>query len=444
MSTQTQNPDSNQQGNRLDPWFNAYAERAHNLRASEIRALFSVVSRPEVVSLAGGMPNLKDLPLDQLAESAKRLISTHGAQAMQYGSGQGWEVLRERITEVMSYDGIVGADPDDVVITTGSQQALDLMTELFIDPGGVILCEAPSYVGALGVFRARQADIAHVPMDDKGIIPAELERVIREVRASGRTIKMLYTIPNYHNPMGVTLSLERRPQITEICMREGVLIMEDNPYGLLGFHSDPMPALKSFSPEGVVYLGSFSKMFAPGFRIGWAYAPHAIRDKLVLASESAILSPSMIGQMAIADYLSSYDWYSQVKTFRAMYAERCQAMMDALEEFMPDCEWTHPDGGFYTWVTLPEGLDAKSMLPRAVRAQVAYVSGTAFYYNGEGADHMRLSFCYPTPERIREGVRRLATVVNAEKELVDMFGAGFHRQNIDEVGPGVAPAPNAL
>lgn len=413
------------QGNRLDPWFDSYAERAHNLRASEIRALFAVVSRPEVVSLAGGMPNLKDLPLDQLAESAAKLVRDRGTQAMQYGSGQGWEVLRERICEVMSYDGIVGADPDDVVITTGSQQALDLMTELFINPGDVILTESPTYVGALGVFRARQADVVHVDMDADGLIPEALERTIREVRAQGRTIKLLYTIPNHHNPAGVTLSLERRPVIAEICMREGVLIMEDNPYGLLGFDADPEPAIASFSPEGVVYLGSFSKMFAPGFRIGWAYAPHAIRDKLVLASESAILSPSMVGQMAIADYLGHYDWYGQVKAFRSMYRERCEAMLGALAEFMPDCSWTTPLGGFYTWVTLPEGLDAKSMLPRAVNALVAYVPGTAFYYDGRGTNHMRLSFCYPTPEDIREGVRRLSTVVNAEKELVDMFGAGF-------------------
>ena len=165
-------------------------------------------------------------------------------------------------------------------------------------------------------------------------------------------------------------------------------------------------------------------MFAPGFRIGWAYAPHAIRAKLVLASESAILCPSMVGQMAIADYLGDYDWYGQVKSFRAMYAERCKAMLDSLAEYMPDCRWTVPEGGFYTWVTLPNGLDAKAMLPRAVRARVAYVAGTAFYYDGQGNDHMRLSFCYPTPERIREGVRRLSTVVNAEKDIVDMFGTG--------------------
>ncbi|WP_315580597.1 PLP-dependent aminotransferase family protein [uncultured Actinomyces sp.] len=417
----SQDPQS--QGNRLDPWFDAYADRAHNLRASEIRALFSVVSRPEVVSLAGGMPNLKDLPLESLAETAKELILSSGAQALQYGSGQGWEPLREQLVNVMTYDGIIGADPDDVVITTGSQQALDLMAELFIDSGDVVLAESPSYVGALGCFRARQADVIHVDMDDNGIIPEALEETIRRLKSAGRAIKFLYTIPNFQNPAGVTLSLERRPLIAEICMREHVLILEDNPYGLLGFDSDPLPALHSWSPEGVVYLGSVSKMFAPGMRIGWALAPHAIRAKLILASEAAILSPGMFGQMFLSSYLAGYDWYSQVKVYRAMYAERCQAMLDSLAEYMPDeCSWTTPNGGFYTWVTLPEGLNARSMLPRAVKAQVAYVSGTAFYYDGRGTDHMRLSFCYPEPDRIREGVRRLAGVVNAEKQLVDMFG----------------------
>ena len=416
----SQDPQS--QGNRLDPWFDAYADRAHNLRASEIRALFSVVSRPEVVSLAGGMPNLKDLPLESLAETAKELILSSGAQALQYGSGQGWEPLREQLVDVMTYDGIIGADPDDVVITTGSQQALDLMAELFIDAGDVVLAESPSYVGALGCFRARQADVIHVDMDENGIIPEALEETIRRLKSAGRAIKFLYTIPNFHNPAGVTLSLERRPLIAEICMREHVLILEDNPYGLLGFDSDPLPALRSWSPEGVVYLGSVSKMFAPGMRIGWALAPHAIRAKLILASEAAILSPGMFGQMFLSSYLAGYDWYSQVKVYRAMYADRCKAMLDSLAEYMPECSWTTPDGGFYTWVTLPEGLNARSMLPRAVKAQVAYVSGTAFYYDGRGADHMRLSFCYPEPDRIREGVRRLAGVVNAEKQLVDMFG----------------------
>ena len=368
------------------------------------------------------MPNLKDLPLESLAETAKSLILTSGAQALQYGSGQGWEPLREQLVSVMTYDGIIGADPDDVVITTGSQQALDLMAELFINAGDVVLAESPSYVGALGCFRARQADVVHVDLDEDGLIPEALEETIRRLKSAGRAIKFLYTIPNFQNPAGVTLTLERRQRIAEICMREHVLILEDNPYGLLGFHSDPLPAIHSFSPEGVVYLGSVSKMFAPGMRIGWALAPHAIRAKLILASEAAILSPGMFGQMFLSSYLNNYDWYGQVKVYRAMYAERCKAMLDALDEYMPECSWTKPVGGFYTWVTLPEGLNARSMLPRAVKAQVAYVSGTAFYYDGRGTDHMRLSFCYPEPDRIREGVRRLAGVVNAEKQLVDMFG----------------------
>ena len=368
------------------------------------------------------MPNLKDLPLESLAETAKSLILTSGAQALQYGSGQGWEPLREQLVSVMTYDGIIGADPDDVVITTGSQQALDLMAELFINAGDVVLAESPSYVGALGCFRARQADVVHVDMDEDGLIPEALEETIRRLKLAGRAIKFLYTIPNFQNPAGVTLTLERRQRIAEICMREHVLILEDNPYGVLGFHSDPLPAIHSFSPEGVVYLGSVSKMFAPGMRIGWALAPHAIRAKLILASEAAILSPGMFGQMFLSSYLNNYDWYGQVKVYRAMYAERCKAMLDALDEYMPDCSWTKPLGGFYTWVTLPEGLNARSMLPRAVKAQVAYVSGTAFYYDGRGTDHMRLSFCYPEPDRIREGIRRLAGVVNAEKQLVDMFG----------------------
>ncbi|WP_299275043.1 PLP-dependent aminotransferase family protein [uncultured Georgenia sp.] len=408
-------------GTRLDPWFDSYAERAHGMRSSEIRALFAVASRPEVVSLAGGMPNISGLPIDFLADMTARLLRERGPEALQYGSGQGEVEMREQIVEVMRYDH-VHAHPDDVVVTTGSQQALDLVTEIFIDPGDVIVAEAPSYVGALGVFRAYQADIVHVPMDDHGIVPEELDRTLQRLRGEGRRVKMLYTIPNFHNPAGVTLAAERRPRVVEICRRHGVLILEDNPYGLLGFDGDPLPALKSYDPDGVVYLGSFSKTFAPGYRVGWAAAPHAVREKLVLAAEAAILSPSRFSQLSITSYLQSYDWYGQVKQFREEYRTRRDAMMSALAEYLPEARWTVPEGGFYTWVQLPDGLDAKAMLPRAVTHLVAYVSGTAFYADGQGGDHMRLSFCYPTPERIREGVRRLAGVVHSELELIEMFG----------------------
>ncbi len=410
-------------GTRLDPWLGSYAARANNMRASEIRALFSVASRPEVVSLAGGMPYLAGLPLKELGESMSRLIAEQGEVALQYGSGQGYEPLREQITQVMELEGIK-AHPDDVVVTTGSQQALDLVTKIFIDPGDVIVAEAPSYVGALGVFRAHEADVVHVPMDADGLIPSALDETLTRLRGEGRAVKFLYTVPNFHNPGGVTLSMERRPQVVEICQRNGVLILEDNPYGLLGFDREPLPAMRSLNPEGVIYLGSFSKTFAPGFRVGWAAAPHAVREKLVLASEAAILCPSNASQMAISQYLDHYDWQGQIKAFREQYRDRRDAMISALEEMMPSASWNVPDGGFYVWVKLPEGLDAKSMLPRAITARVAYVSGTAFYADGQGGDHMRLSFCYPTPERIREGVRRLASVVDAELETVRIFGTG--------------------
>lgn len=426
-------------GTRLDRWLGSYAERTHGMRASEIRALFAVANRPEVVSLAGGMPYLEGLPLDVIGDLAQRVVATRGTTALQYGSGQGDEGLREQILDVMRLEGIE-AHPDDVVVTTGSQQALDLVTRLFVDPGDVVVAEAPSYVGALGVFRAYQADVVHVPLDAEGLVPEALETTLADLARQGRRVKLLYTVPNFHNPAGVTLSAERRPRILEIAARYGVLVLEDNPYGLLGFDREPLPAMRSLSDDGVIYLGSFSKTFAPGYRVGWAVAPHAVREKLVLASESAILSPSNASQLAISAYLATCDWKGQVKAFRELYRERRDAMIGALSEHLPDASWTVPDGGFYTWVRLPDGLDAKAMLPRAVTARVAYVPGTAFYFDGQGADHMRLSFCFPTPDRIREGVRRLAGVVSAESELVSLFGtgAGPVRGDVQSPGPDLA------
>lgn len=426
-------------GTRLDPWLGAYAERTHGMRASEIRALFAVANRPEVVSLAGGMPYLEGLPIDALAHTASELMLTRGTTAMQYGSGQGDETLREQILEVMRLEGI-DAHPDDVVVTTGSQQALDLVTRLFVDPGDVVVAEAPSYVGALGVFRAYQADVVHVAMDAHGLVPEALAEALDSLAADGRRVKLLYLVPNYHNPAGVTLSADRRARVLEIARSHGVLVLEDNPYGLLGFSGEPLPALRSLDSEGVIYLGTFSKTFAPGYRVGWAVAPHAVREKLVLASESAILCPSNASQLAVSAYLSTHDWRGQVKAYRELYRERRDATIAALAEHLPDASWTVPDGGFYTWVRLPEGLDAQAMLPRAVTARVAYVPGTAFYADGQGASHIRLSYCFPTPDRIREGVRRLASVIAAEHELVEIFGtgAGVEPRLVEPPGPDLA------
>ena len=407
-------------GNNLDPWYANYAERAAGLSASEVRALFAVASRPEVVSLAGGMPFVSALPQELIVSSMERVMRTQGPTALQYGSGQGVPALREQILDVMALEGIRGS-VDNVVTATGSQQALDLVAKLFIDPGDVILAESPSYVGALGVFRSYQASVVHVAMDDDGLIPEALRQTIAHLRGQGRRIKFLYTIPNFHNPAGVTLSASRRPEILEICRANEILVLEDNPYGLLHFDEPAPNALRSLDEDHVIYLGSFSKTLAPGFRVGWALAPHAIREKLILAAESAILSPSSFSQLVVSEYLSSTDWRAQIDTFRGVYRERKDAMIEALGEYLPQLRWTNPNGGFYVWVTMPDVLDSKQMLPRAVKELVAYTPGTAFFADGRGRHAMRLSFCYPTPEAIRVGIRRLATVVNGELDLLDTF-----------------------
>jgi 2-aminoadipate transaminase len=409
-------------GSRLDAFVDRYAERTKAMTTSEIRALFAVASRPEVVSLAGGMPNLTALPINEISKVFADVILDEGQVALQYGSGQGHPVLREQITEIMALEGIA-AHPDDVIVTTGSQQALDLISRIFIDPGDVVLAEAPSYVGALGTFRQYQAQIVHIAMDDDGLIPESVRQAITAVRASGRKIKFLYTVPNFQNPAGVTLSLARRREIIEIAREQSILIIEDNPYGLLGFDEEPYRAMRADDQENVIYLGSFSKTFAPGLRVGWAAAPHAVREKMVMASESTILCPSNFAQMAISRYLATQPWLDQIKLFRELYRERRDAMLEALDQHFPaSAVWTKPGGGFYVWVTLPEGIDTKAMLPRAITARVAYVPGTAFYADGFGTWSMRLSYCYPTPERIQEGVRRLASVIDEEMELRQTFG----------------------
>ncbi|WP_309620902.1 PLP-dependent aminotransferase family protein [Salinibacterium sp.] len=407
-------------GNNLDRWYSHYADRTAGLAASEVRALFAVASRPEVVSLAGGMPFVSALPKELISGAIDRVLANSGAVALQYGSGQGMPALRQHILEVMALEGI-RAGVDDIVVTTGSQHALELVTKLFINPGDVVLAEAPSYVTAITVFTSFQADIQHVEMDEQGLIPQALRESIARVKAAGKTIKFLYTVPTFSNPTGVTLSWERRLEILEICRSNGILVLEDNPYGLLYFDGQPPHAMRSVEEDGVIYLGTFSKTLAPGFRVGWALAPHAIREKLILANEAAVLSPSSFTQHVINEYLSTADWRGQIETFRDVYRERRDAMLAGLADYLPDLSWTTPTGGFYVWVTLPDNIDAKSMLPRAVKELVAYTPGTAFYADGSGRNKLRLAFCYPTPDFIREGIRRLSTVINGERELLTTF-----------------------
>lgn len=411
----------------LDPHLHRYAARAVGMTASEVRALFAVASRPEVVSLAGGMPNLAALPLDSLATEVGRLVAEDGLIALQYGSAHGVPVLREQICEVMALEGVHG-HPDDIVVTVGSQMALDLVTRIFCDPGDIVLAEGPSYVGALGTFASYQADVVHVAMDAEGLRPQALREAIAAAERAGRRVTFLYTVPNFQNPAGVTLAASRRAEIVEICARHDVLIVEDNPYGLLGFDGQVYPALRSMDADNVIYLGSFSKTFASGLRVGWALAPHGVREKLVLAAESAALCAPTLNQLVVSRYLATHDWQGQIKSFQSLYRERRDAMLTALEQHMPaGCSWTRPEGGFFVWLTVPNGVDTKAMQPRAVTERVAYVPGTGFYADGFGSQQMRLSFCYPPPERITEGVRRLAGVLAQELDLLNTFGPAKQR-----------------
>ncbi|HCK79029.1 MAG TPA: GntR family transcriptional regulator [Actinobacteria bacterium] len=431
-------------GNRLDPHLARYAQRTHSMTASEIRSLFAVASRPEVVSLAGGMPNIAALSMDVVSRSVTEMLAKRGQVALQYGSGNGDPRLREQICDIVALQGIT-THPDDVVVTVGSQMALDLVTRIFCDPGDVIVAEAPSYVGALGVFRAYQVGVEHVAMDEHGLEPTALRERLETLAAQGRTPKFVYTIPTFHNPAGLSQPQQRRAEILQICQSAGVLVIEDDPYGLLGFEGSIPEAIRAHDSDGVIYLGSFSKTFAAGLRVGWAVAPHGVREKLTLAAEAAVLCPPAYSQLTISTYLETQPWMDQVKTFREVYRERRDAALESLAQFMPaGTTWTRPDGGFYVWVTLPDGIDATSMLPRAVTARVAYVPGTAFYIDGQGRQNLRISYCFPTPDAIREGVRRLGGVLEEELELLNTFGTTAGPAGSAPTDQAAAPGPQTL
>jgi DNA-binding transcriptional MocR family regulator len=410
---------SSNKGTNFDIWLDSYASRAHSLSVSEVRALFAVVSRPEVVSLAGGMPYVHALPKELLHQSYEQVMSTRGDLAIQYSGGQGDPKLRDQVRELMALEG-VKSSVEDIVMTTGSQHGLDLVSGLFIDKGDVVLAEGPSYVGAIGIFRHYEAHIEHVATDNDGIQPEALKATIARLKAAGRRIKFLYLVPNFANPSGVTLAERRRAKIVELCRKNGILILEDNPYGLLYFDKKVPDALRSLD-DNVIYLGSFSKILAPGFRVGYVLAPPAIREKLVLAQESAILCPSMFSQSMISEYLETADWQAQIDTFRGVYKERRDAALEAMAEYLPKLSTTQPDGGFYLWITLPDGIDSKAMLPLAVKELVAYTPGTAFYGDSTGHNKLRICYSFPTPENINLGIKRLATVINLQTELLETF-----------------------
>ena len=406
-----------------DPYLSRYATRVTGMSASEIRALFAVASRPEVVSFAGGMPATDALDMEAVEAVISAVIREAGALALQYGGGQGRPELREHLVEVMHHEGIPG-HADDLIITVGGQQALELIAKCFIDDGDVVLAEGPTYVGGIGALKSHRAEVRHIPVDDHGMDVDQLEVALEQLQHEGRRAKYVYTIPNHQNPAGVSMSLARRHRLAELAEEHDLLLVEDNPYGLLDFAGRIEPSLRSLVPDRVVYVGTMSKLFAPGVRTGWIAAPGPIRDKLVLLREAADLCPSNLTQMVVERWLATQPWQEQIKRFTELYREKADVMLAALGREMPEgVHWTTPVGAFYIWLTVPDGIDTSDLLAKAVGRRVAYVPGRGFYADGSGGAQARLCFSYPEIERIPEGVARLGELLHDELALVQaVFG----------------------
>jgi len=397
----------------VDPYAGLYARRTSGMSASEVRALFAVAARPDVVSLAGGMPYVQTLSTEHVIEVVESVLAERSDVALQYGGGQGWAALRDRLAALMAEEG-TQADPEDMVVTTGAQQALDLIGKVLIDPGDLVAIEAPAYVGALSAFSAYEPRFLQIELDDEGMIVDRLE----EALVRGERPKFVYTVPNFHNPAGVTMSRARREHLISLCREARIPIVEDNPYGLLRFEGAPEPTLRSMDPQNVVYLGTVSKVFAPGVRVGWAIAEPGVLQRLVLAKEASDLCGSNLNMLVTERYFAGEFWRRNLDRLVDTYRRRRDVMLSALAERFPaDARWTHPSGGFYVWVTLPEYFDTPSLLAAAVERRVAYVPGTAFYPDGRGSNSMRLAFSYPTEDRIEEGIRRLGELLADEQEL---------------------------
>jgi 2-aminoadipate transaminase len=390
------------------------------MKSSAMRDLMAVTARPEVISLAGGLPDTSTFPPDTFAAVAQRIATESCAKALQYGPTDGLIETKRCIAEVMKAEGM-HVDPEDVVVTTGGQQVIDLVTKTLIDPGDVIVAEAPTYPGAVPTFSSYQAAVVQIEMDADGMRVDLLEETLDRLEREGRRPKFIYTVPTFQNPAGVTMSLERRQQLVEIAARRELLVLEDNPYGMLRYEGESLPPLRSLDGGMyVMYLGTFSKILSPGIRLGWVVAPPPVLEKIALGKQAADLCTSTLSQLMVQAYFEQSDWREYVQSLTEVYRDRRDTMMDALAEFFPrEAEWTRPQGGMFIWVTLPDFIDTTDLLARALRDNVAFVPGAGSYLDGRGHNSMRLNFSASDGDAIREGVRRIGEVV---KEQVDLYG----------------------
>jgi 2-aminoadipate transaminase len=406
----------------LDPFSDIYAHRTQSMYTSEIRDMLAVTARPDIISLAGGLPYTQAMDPEIIERSVRRVLAEDHAAALQYGPTDGFAPLKHSLVEVMKEEG-TPCYPEDIIITNGAQQALEMIAKIFINPGDHIITEAPSYVGALNSFLSYQPNIHPIPMDEEGMVLGKLREVLAELTTAGTAPKFIYTIPNFQNPAGITMSAERRFGLLELAHDYDCLVVEDNPYGMLRFEGAACPTLRSLDEGRVIYLGTLSKIFSAGMRIGWAAAPHSILDKLLLAKQSADLCSSSFTQMVAHSYFVAEDWKGQVQQLKEIYRSRRDAMLGALQEHLSGiAEWTYPEGGLFVWATFPGFVKTSEMLAAAIDAKVAYVPGSGFFPYEGGESCMRLNFSYSDVETIHEGIKRLAKVAKREISLAKALG----------------------
>jgi 2-aminoadipate transaminase len=410
-----------------------------------MRDLMALTEQEDVISLAGGLPDTSSFPADSYASLMQSVAVQSCARALQYGPTEGLSLVKRCIADVMAAEGM-DIDPDDLLVTTGGQQVIDLVCKTLVDPGDVIVTEAPTYPGAVPTFCSYEADVVQITMDSDGMRVDELEETLNELERTGRRPKFIYTVPNFHNPAGVTLSLERRRELVRIASERELLVLEDNPYGLLRYEGSPLPTLQSLDGgEFVIYASTFSKILSPGVRLGWTAAPGPVLEKMNIGKQGADLCSSSLSQYFVGAYFDSGPWESYVRSLIEIYRRRRDVMLDALVEHFPrEADWTRPQGGLFIWATLPDYIDTTDLLARALEERVAFVPGRAAYVDGRGGSSMRLNFSGVTEEEIREGMRRLGEIVCEQVALygtlTGMAPAAPRRPEARVSPPPAAPA----
>ncbi|RLF47502.1 MAG: aminotransferase [Thermoplasmata archaeon] len=394
---------------------NFYSERAKKMRASEIRELLKLTQEKDIISFAGGLPNPLTFPVEELKEITRKVLEEHGSMALQYGTTEGYIKFREAIAARMKRWG-VNCTAENVIITGGSQEALDLISKVFLDPGDYVIVGAPSYLGGLNAFRAFEANMITVPLDENGMRMDLLEEKLKEARKKGLRVKFIYTIPTFQNPAGVTLNEERRRCMIDLAEEYDVLVVEDNPYGELRYEGDDVNAVKAYDNDGrVIYLGTFSKILAPGLRMAFMIADDPLYRKIIIAKQSEDLCTATFNQYVAYEFMKNGLLDKHIQSIIKMYSVKRRIMLDSLDEYFPkDAWWSRPKGGMFCWAVLPEKVNTVKIFPKALKKKVAYIVGSAFFANGGGENTMRLNFTHPTDELIVEGVKRLSEVIKEE------------------------------